>query len=149
MAQNNLQIPFQSAYKKHHSTETLLIRIVNDLLITIDENKATVVMILDLSAAFDTVDHNKLLNILKYEMGLEGEALNWFRSFLCGRCQKVRVKGYESVEILIKFGVPQGSVLGPVLLNIYIRSLYNTVHNLNFNIHGFADDHQIFKSFNM
>ena len=149
MAQNNLQIPVQSAYKKHHSTETLLIRIVNDLLITIDENKATVVMLLDLSAAFDTVDHNKLLNILKYEMGLEGEALNWFRSFLCGRCQKVRVEGYESVEILIKFGVPQGSVLGPVLFNIYIRSLYNTVHNLNFNIHGFADDHQIFKSFNM
>ena len=112
MAQNNLQIPFQSAYKKHHSTETLLIRIVNDLLITIDENKATVVMLLDLSAAFDTVDHNKLLNILKYKMGLEGEALNWFRSFLCGGCQKVRVEGYESVEILIKFGVPQGSVWG-------------------------------------
>ena len=58
-------------------------------------------------------------------------------------------EGYESVEILIKFGVPQGSVLGPVLLNIYIRSLYNTVHYLNFSIHGFADDHQIFKSFNM
>ena len=82
MAQNNLQIPFQSAYKKYHSTETLLIRIVNDLLITIDENKATVVMLLDLSAAFDTVDHNKLLIILKYEIGLEGEALNWFRSFV-------------------------------------------------------------------
>ena len=77
------------------------------------------------------------LNILKYEMGLEGEALNWFRSFLCGRCQNVRVEGYESVEILIKFGVPPRSVLGPVLFNIYIRSLYNTVHNLNFNIHLF------------
>ena len=75
-------------------------------------------MLLDLSAAFDTVDHNKLLNILKYEILLEGEALNWSRSFLCGRCQKVHVEGYESVEILIKFGVPQGSVLGPVLFNM-------------------------------
>ena len=59
MSQNNLNMPFQSAYKKHHSTETLMVRIVNDLLITIDANKATVVMLLDLSAAFDTVDHNK------------------------------------------------------------------------------------------
>ena len=102
MAQNNLKIPFQSAYKKYHSTGTLLIRIVNDLLITIDENKATVhvVRLLDLSAAFDTVDHNKLLNILKYEIGLEGEALNWFRSFLCGRCQKVRVEGYDYMNQL-------------------------------------------------
>ena len=106
-------------------------------------------MLLDLSAALDTVDHNKLHNILKCEKGLEGEALNWFCNFLCGRCQKVHVEGYESVEILIKFGVPQGSVLGSVLSNIYIIYLYNTVHNLNFNIHGFADDHQIFKSFNM
>ena len=92
MAQNNLQIPFQSAYQKHHSTETLLIRIVNDLLITVDENKATVVMLLDLSAAFDTFDHNKLINILKYEIGLEDEALNRLRSFICGRCQKIRVE---------------------------------------------------------
>ena len=149
MAQNNLNMPFQSAYKKHHSTETLMIRIVNDLLITIDEKKATVVMLLDLSAAFDTVDHNKLLHILKSEIGIVGTALDWFRSFLCGRCQRVHVGGFESAEIIIRFGVPQGSVLGPVLFNIYIRSLYNTVHNLNFNIHGFADDHQVFKSFNM
>ena len=77
-------------------------------------------MLLDLPAAFDTVDHNKLLNILKYEIELEGKALNWFRSFLCGRCQKVRVEGYESVEILIKFGVPQGYVLGPVLFKFIL-----------------------------
>ena len=149
MSQNNLNMPFQSAYKKHHSTETLMVRIVNDLLITIDANKATVVMLLDLSAAFDTVDHNKLLHILRREIGIDGTALNWFASFLQGRCQKVRVEGFESTEIIIKFGVPQGSVLGPVLFNIYIRSLYNSVQKLNFNIHGFADDHQVYKSFNM
>ena len=61
----------------------------------------------------------------------------------------LRPERYESVEILIKFRVPQGSVLGPVQFNIYIRSLYNTVHNLDFNIHGFADDQQIFKFFNI
>ena len=67
---NNLNIPYQSGYKKSHSTETLLIRIVNDLLIASSENKATVVMMLDLSAAFDTVDHSKLLIILKHDLGI-------------------------------------------------------------------------------
>ena len=144
---NNLNIPFQSAYKQGHSTETLLICIVNDLLIASSENKATIVMLLDLSAAFDTVDHNKLINIIKHKIGVTGHALKWLKSFITGRCQKITIGDCKSIEITIKFGVPQGSVLGPVLFNIYIWSLYHTVHNLQFNIHGFADDHQVYKSF--
>jgi hypothetical protein len=144
---NNLNISHQSGYKKRHSTETLLVRVVNDLLIASTENKATVVMLLDLSAAFDTVDHDKLLAILRHELGITGTAWKWFHSFLTGRCQKVRVDGTESYEVIIKFGVPQGSVLGPVLFNLYIRSLYSTVKNLTFAIHGYADDHQVYKSF--
>ena len=147
MQDNNLDISLQSAYKRNHSTETLLIRIVNDLLIATDENKATVVMLLDLSAAFDTVDHDKLLSILFKEIGVCGLALKWFQSYLRGRCQRVKIGAYESTDIIIKFGVPQGSVLGPILFNIYIRSLYGTVKSANFNIHGFADDHQVYKTF--
>ena len=144
---NNLNIPNQSGYKKCHSTETLLLRVVNDLLIASDQQNATIVIMLDLSAAFDTVDHQKLLSILKNELGIDGNAWKWFASFLSGRCQRVRIGDQESFEIIVKFGVPQGSVLGPVLFNLYIRSLYSSVEKLKFLIQGYADDHQVYKSF--
>ena len=75
-------------------------------------------MLLDLSAAFDTVDHDKLLNILRREIGVCGVALQWFTSYLKGRCQRVKIGTFESADITIRFGVPQGSVLGPILFNL-------------------------------
>ena len=147
LSKHNLHCPEQSAYKKNHSTETLLVKITNDVLIACDEGSATVVMLLDLSAAFDTVDHKLLLNILEREIGLKGTVLQWFRSFLMGRSQRVRLGTVTSDIIYIRFGVPQGSVLGPVLFNLYIRSIYASVKKKGFNIQGYADDHQILKSF--
>ena len=150
MEENGLNIDNQSGYKKGHSTETLLIKITNDLLIASDKDTASVLLLLDLSAAFDTVDVDKLLDILFMEIGIRGLALKWFKSFLKCRKQRVKIGNSLSDEIVIEFGVPQGSVLGPILFNIYIRSFYRFVGiNSDFKIQGFADDHQMYTSFSL
>ena len=87
MTLNNLHNNHQFGYKKHHSTESLLLKIVNNLLLSCDENMPTVVLLLDLSAAFDTVDHEKLLEILYIDIGIRGKAYSWCESFL-----KIKIK---------------------------------------------------------
>ena len=147
MSDNNLNEDFQYGYKKGHSTETLLVKVVNDLLIACDDQKPSIVMFLDLSAAFDTVDQTKLLKILEQDIGVEGVALKWFASFLKGRTQRVKIGNTYSEESGLNYGVAQGSVLGPNLFNIYIRSLKKYIEPSKFSIFGFADDHQLLKSF--
>ena len=144
---NNLNISQQYGYKKGHSCETLLVNLINDVLLGFDNNFATVLLQLDLSAVFDTVNINILLSILQYQIGIRGIAYKWFSSFLYDRTMSVKVnESYSKVHVL-KSGVAQGSVLGPVLLNIYIRSFYKFVEREGFEIKGFADDHQIYASF--
>ena len=147
MLELDMHIPEQSAYKKNHSTETIMVKIVNDLLIAFDSRSATVILMLDLSAAFDTVSHKKLLWILHNEIKIGGKAYQWFESYLKGRAQHIRLGSVVSDDIELLFGVPQGSVLGPVLFNIYIRSLYGIIKNTGFLVQGYADDHQVYKNF--
>ena len=144
---NNLETSNQYGYKKGHSTETILLKITNDILIASDKKTATVLLLLDLSAAFDTVDIDKLIGILYSEIGVRGTALKWFSSFLKNRTMRVKINDTYSEVFELQFGVPQGSVLGPLLFNIYIRSIYKYVELSGFEIKGFADDHQLYVSF--
>ena len=117
---NDLESIHQYGYKKGHSTEMLLMNVVNNVINAFDYKLATVLLLLDLSAAFDTVDQDKLLSILHLEIGIGGTAYNWFASLLKGWRQKVMINDTFSDEDSLDFGVAQGSVLGPRLFNIYI-----------------------------
>ena len=149
MDNNNLHIPYQSGYKANHSCETLLLRLNNDILMAMDNGKCTIEIILYLSAAFDLVDHDRLLYKLFNEIGLRDNALIWFESYLLQRRQAVSIDGKLSDFLDTPFGVPQGSVLGPILFNIYVRSFIHTLNNAGFVVHGYADDHQVTKVFNV
>ena len=143
---NDLLEPFQSAYRKHHSTETALLRVVNDLLQASDKGCVSILSLLDLSAAFDTIDHSILLARLSQYFGCSGTVLNWFKSYLQNRTQCVLINGVKSAKSKPNYGVPQGSVLGPVLFTMYTRPLSSIIAKLNALYHFFADDSQLYPS---
>ena len=91
MTINELHSVFQLAYKKHHSTESSLLKVKNNILMNMNAQKVTLLVLLDLSAAFDTVQHDILLERLRSKFGVDGGALSWFASYLKGRTQRVRV----------------------------------------------------------
>lgn len=144
LLQQNETIPiFQSAYRQHHSTETALIRVHNDLVENICNGVASLLVLLDLSAAFDTVDHELLLSDL-YDCGVRDSALLLLGSYLSGRSQSVMVNQVVSDSTPLQYGVPQGSVLGPILFIIYISSLSLLLRAHNVTFHFYADDTQIY-----
>ena len=140
MARNNLHDKKQFAYKEFHSTETMMTGLVSDVLKGFDENKCTVMVFLDLSAAFDTIDIEKFLTIMSDEIGLAGTALQWCKSFLTNRTQRVKINGHFSESLEVKYGAPQGSVWGPKCYNIYVRGQPVVIQNCGFESTAFADD---------
>ena len=116
-----------SAYRPNHSTETATLRVLSDLLQSVDQGDVAVLVLLDLSAAFDTVDHAILVRRLELSFGIIGPALEWFQSYLTGRSQHVRQGTDTSPITSLTCGVPQGSVLGPVLFLLYTAELQEIV----------------------
>ena len=137
---NNLLCTSQSAYRPHHSTETLLQKTANDILLGLDKRHVSLLTLLDLSSAFDTIDHNILLNRLHYLHGISGTCLSWFRSYLSNRRQSVAIANCISSTKELHYGVPQGSVLGPFF---YIQPLSNLIKLHSLSVKLFADDIQI------
>ena len=109
-----------------------------------DGGSLTVLVLIDLTAAFDTVNHTILLDRLENWVGLSGTVLRWFRSYLDGREYVVRMGNLESERTTMTYGVPQGSILGPLLFNLYMLPLCHTLQHHKISYHSYADDTQIY-----
>ena len=137
---------YQSAYRAGHSTETALLRITNDALRAADDKMATVLMALDLSAAFDTINHDILIRRLRSCYGITGMALALLSSYLENRSQVVRVGKQTSTSEECSIGVPQGSVLGPLLFTAFISPVANVAAHHSVQQHQYADDTTLYVS---
>ena len=143
----SLHDKFQSAYRPAHSTETAMLRITNDLLLAADDGQVGCLVLLDLSAAFDTIDHRIFLQKLSSRLHLSKSAVHWFASYLEDRYQKVVIGDETSSNFKLQYGVPQGSVLGPLLFTLYTADLGEIIKKHGLSYHMYADDTQFFTIF--
>ena len=120
---NNLMPDYQSAYRANFSCETALLKLTNDLLWVMEHQEVTPLVAIDLSAAFNTIDHDLLLSILSKKFGVVNNALKWFDSYLRPRRFQVQIDDTKSKETELPFSVPQGSCAGPVLYSAYTSTL--------------------------
>ena len=136
----------QSAYRSGHSTESCLLKVMSDILDAADSGEVSLVGLLDLSAAFDTVDHDILLHRLQSSFGIGGVILHWIKSFLTDRTQAVVFCGERSSVCRLNCGVPQGSVLGPLLFILYTADVIRIAGSMGLRVHCYADDTQLYIS---
>ena len=118
----------------------MLLEMYDEILLGFDKDFCTVLVMIDMSAAFDTVDIDILLKILYNELGVRGTAFSWFKSFLKDRSQRVKIENCYSGTVDSKYGVPPGSTLGPILFNVYSKGLSDAIVKSGFKTSSYADD---------
>ena len=143
MSSANLLPALQSGFRPGHSTETAVLRVLSDILLAVDRGDLAALILLDMTAAFDTVDHDILLQRLNLSFGINADALQWFKSYLLGRTQYVRRGDSRSAIVALICGVPQGSVLGPILFIMYTADLIPVIESHGLSPHLYADDVQV------
>ena len=142
---HKLDNPYQSAYKAGHSTETALLYIKNEVHLSLSRGETTALVLLDLCAAFDTIDHSTLLSCLRNWFGVGGCVLKWFTSYLTDRYQSIKIGSTLSDVCKLLFGIPQGSVLGPLLFSLYTTPLSSIIsRHKGIKFHFYADDSQVY-----
>lgn len=141
---NELHHPYQSAYRTSHSVETALLKVQNDVAVALDQKNQVALVMLDLSAAFDTVDHTILIQRMGRRFGFGQDVLKWIASYLSDWKQRVKIDTDVSSSVNMKCGVPQGSVLGPILFSLYISPLYDITKRYHVHTHQYADDCQLY-----
>ena len=136
---------FQSAYIKYHSIESALLNIHNDMLLNMAKGSVTALILLDLSAAFDTTDYNILLNRFILYYSISELALGWFISYLLERTRSVKVGSTLSHPAALQYEVSQGSVLCPILFSLYTNPISSIIHShSSINYHFYVDDTQLY-----
>lgn len=139
---NNFFNPCQHGFRQHRSCVTQLLEVLNDLTNMIENSTPLDIIYLDFSKAFDTVPHTRLLNKLK-AYGIDGKILDWIKNFLTNRQQRVKVNSSYSDYSAVTSGIPQGSILGPLLFIIYINDLPECI---NSSCKIFADDTKLYNN---
>ena len=137
---NNILSPLISAYRKNYSTQHVLIRLLEEWRKGLDDGNLVGAILMDLSKAFDCIPHDLLIAKL-HAYGFNANSLSYIYGYLKGRRQGVKINGIYSNFLTLLAGVPQGSILGPILFNIFINDFYYLLHDAS--LHGFADDHTI------
>ena len=140
---HNLYNTCQSAYRPGHSTETALLKVVNDLFLSLNKGNISVLALLDFSSAFDTIDHPILVHRLHTYFRFTDAVLQWFSSYLTDRTHYVSLSNHCSAFTPVHSGVPQGSVLCPMLFSMYIQPLSAIIDSHSIIHHSFADGLQL------
>ena len=144
LTNNTIPNIFQSAYLPHKSTEFTLTLITSDLLSGLNNNRGTILVLLEISSAFDTLDQNVLIH-RPSAIGITGITLNWFTSYITNRSSSIRINTHSSPSRSITYGVPHGSILGPLLFNIDLLPMFDIfTHYPDISFHTYADDLQLY-----